>query len=57
MEQRRQEILTGIKNVEHGEDVVLLTDMFGGTPSNLKTSAMNSPKVEFIAEVNLPMLV
>ena len=57
MEQRRKEILAGIKTVEQGDGVVLLTDMFGGTPSNLKTSAMNSPKVEFIAEVNLPMLV
>ena len=37
--------------------MVLLTDMFGGTPSNLAISAMNSPKIEVIAGVNLPMLV
>ena len=57
MEQRRKEILAGIKSVEQGDGVVLLTDMFGGTPSNLAISVMNSPKVEVIAGVNLPMLV
>jgi len=57
MEQRRKEILAGIKTVEQGDGVVLLTDMFGGTPSNLAISAMNSPEIEVIAGVNLPMLV
>ena len=57
MEQRRKEILAGIKTVEQGDGVVLLTDMFGGTPSNLAISAMNSPNIEVIAGVNLPMLV
>ena len=57
MEQRRKEILAGIKSVEQGDGVVLLTDMFGGTPSNLAISAMNSPNIEVIAGVNLPMLV
>ena len=57
MELRRKEILAGIKTVEQGDGVVLLTDMFGGTPSNLAISAMNSPKIEVIAGVNLPMLV
>ena len=57
MEQRRKEILDGIKTVEQGDGVVLLTDMFGGTPSNLAISAMNSPEIEVIAGVNLPMLV
>ncbi len=51
------EILAGIKTVEQGDGVVLLTDMFGGTPSNLAISVMNSPDIEVIAGVNLPMLV
>ncbi len=57
MEQRRREILAGIETVERGDGVVLLTDMFGGTPSNLAISVMNSPDIEVIAGVNLPMLV
>jgi len=57
MEQRRQEIIDGIESVQQGEGVVLLTDMFGGTPSNLAISVMNSPDIEVIAGVNLPMLV
>jgi PTS system mannose-specific IIA component len=57
MEQRRKEILAGIETVEQGDGVVLLTDMFGGTPSNLAISVMNSPDIEVIAGVNLPMLV
>ena len=57
MEQRRGEILAGIEAVEQGDGVVLLTDMFGGTPSNLAISVMNSPDIEVIAGVNLPMLV
>ncbi len=57
MEQRRREILAGIEAVEQGDGVVLLTDMFGGTPSNLAISVMNSPDIEVIAGVNLPMLV
>ena len=57
MEQRRQEIFDGIESVQQGEGVVLLTDMFGGTPSNLAISVMNSPDIEVIAGVNLPMLV
>ena len=57
MEQRRKEILAGIKKVGQGDGVVLLTDMFGGTPSNLAISVMNSPEIEVIAGVNLPMLV
>ena len=57
IEQRRREILAGIETVEQGDGVVLLTDMFGGTPSNLAISVMNSPDIEVIAGVNLPMLV
>ncbi len=57
IEQRRREILAAIETVEQGDGVVLLTDMFGGTPSNLAISVMNSPDIEVIAGVNLPMLV
>lgn len=57
MEQRRQDILESIAAVDDGDGVVALTDMFGGTPSNLAISAMNETPVEVIAGVNLPMLV
>jgi PTS system mannose-specific IIA component len=57
MEQRRQEILRCVSEVDTGEGVVLLTDMFGGTPSNLAISVMDRGKVEVIAGVNLPMLI
>jgi PTS system mannose-specific IIA component len=57
MEQRRQEILVSIREVDTGEGAVLLTDMFGGTPSNLAISVMDRAKVEVVAGVNLPMLI
>jgi PTS system mannose-specific IIA component len=57
MERKRQQILDCAAKVDDGDGVVLLTDMFGGTPSNLAISAMQSAKVEVIAGVNLPMLV
>ncbi len=57
MEQRRRDIIDSIAGVEAGQGVVLLTDMFGGTPSNLAISVMNETGVEVIAGVNLPMLV
>ena len=57
MEQRRQDILRSIRDVDSGDGAVLLTDMFGGTPSNLAISLMNEHNVEVIAGVNLPMLV
>ncbi|HEY3910583.1 MAG TPA: PTS sugar transporter subunit IIA [Stellaceae bacterium] len=57
MEQRRQEILRRISEVDSGEGAVLLTDMFGGTPSNLAISVMDRAKIEVIAGVNLPMLI
>lgn len=57
MEQRRQDIIAAVKAVDDGHGVVLLTDMFGGTPSNLAISMMDRPGVEVIAGVNLPMLV
>lgn len=57
MENRRAEIEACIKRCDTGDGVVLLTDMFGGTPSNLAISMMEKQNVEVIAGVNLPMLV
>ncbi len=57
MEERREAILRAMKSVDTGDGAVLLTDMFGGTPSNLAISAMNGADVEVIAGVNLPMLI
>lgn len=57
VEQRRQDILAAVKKVGGGPGVILLTDMFGGTPSNLAISFMEAGKVEVIAGVNLPMLI
>lgn len=57
MEQRRADILDSVAKVDDGAGVVLLTDMFGGTPSNLAISIMGKAKVEVIAGVNLPMLI
>lgn len=57
MEQRRKDILDSVAAVDDGDGVALLTDMFGGTPSNLAISVMNTAKVEVIAGVNLPMLI
>lgn len=57
METRRDDILAAIKGVDNGNGVILLTDMFGGTPSNLAISVMEDAKVEVIAGVNLPMLI
>ena len=56
-ERRRQEIVEAVKHVDDGSGVILLTDMFGGTPSNLAISVMHEGKVEVIAGVNLPMLI
>ena len=57
MEERRSAILEAIATVDSGDGCVLLTDMFGGTPSNLAISAMEEARVEVIAGINLPMLV
>ncbi len=57
MEQRRLDILESVATVDDGTGVVVLTDMFGGTPSNLAISIMDKAKVEVIAGVNLPMLI
>ena len=57
MEQRRREILECAGRVDEGAGVVVLTDMFGGTPSNLALSCMNGGSVEVVAGINLPMLI
>jgi mannose PTS system EIIA component len=57
MDGRRQDIMDAIHGVDTGEGVVVLTDMFGGTPSNLAISAMNGSNVEVVAGINLPMLI
>jgi mannose PTS system EIIA component len=57
MEGRRKEIAAAIKKVDTGEGVIILTDLFGGTPSNLSISLLNAGTVEVIAGVNLPMLI
>lgn len=57
MERRRQDILKAVEGVNAGSGVVVLTDMFGGTPSNLAISIMENAPVEIIAGVNLPMLI
>jgi mannose PTS system EIIA component len=57
MEQRRKEILDAVTDVDSGGGVVILTDMFGGTPSNLAISVMNGGHVEVVAGINLPMLI
>ena len=57
MEMRRAEILDKVSKVDSGSGVVVLTDMFGGTPSNLAISIMDRANVEILAGMNLPMLI
>ncbi len=57
MERRRKDIVAAAKAVNDGSGVILLTDMFGGTPSNLAISVMEQTKAEVIAGLNLPMLI
>lgn len=57
MEARRKEIVDAIRAVDMGEGSVILTDLFGGTPSNLAISLMRAGKTEVIAGINLPMLI
>ena len=57
MERRRSDILKACAEVDDGAGVILLTDMFGGTPSNLAISVMEQTKAEVIAGLNLPMLI
>jgi len=57
MERRRRDILKAAADVDEGDGVILLTDMFGGTPSNLAISVMEQTHAEVIAGLNLPMLI
>ena len=57
IEEKRQEIAQKIQQVDKGKGVVLLTDMFGGTPSNLAISLMQEGKIEVISGMNIPMIV
>jgi PTS system mannose-specific IIA component len=57
LEGRRGDIMTAVAEVDSGEGVIILTDMFGGTPSNLAISLLESGRVEVLAGLNLPMLV
>jgi PTS system mannose-specific IIA component len=57
MERRRVDIVRACRAVDSGEGVILLTDMFGGTPSNLAISVMDETRAEVIAGLNLPMLI
>lgn len=57
MEVRRQEIADAVKRVDSGGGAIMLTDLFGGTPSNLAISLLEQGRTEVIAGVNLPMLI
>ena len=57
MEERRRDIVAAVDRVNDGSGFILLTDMFGGTPSNLAISVMDAGRVEVVAGVNLPMLI
>lgn len=57
MDQRRLDIVDAVGRADDGNGVIILTDMFGGTPSNLSISVMDGGRIEVIAGVNLPMLI
>ncbi|WP_370931556.1 PTS sugar transporter subunit IIA [Bartonella sp. DGB1] len=57
IEEKRLEVLNAIEQVQDGKGVIILTDMFGGTPSNIAISAIDDSKTEIIVGVNLPMLI
>lgn len=57
MESRREDILAAIDQVDKGKGVIVLTDMFGGTPSNLAISIMGQKNIEVLAGINVPTLV
>ena len=57
MEQRRADIADAIRTVDQGQRAIILTDLFGGTPSNLAISLLDTGRVEVIAGINLPMLI
>lgn len=57
MEVRRADIAAAVERVDDGAGVILLTDLFGGTPSNLAISLLKAGEIEVIAGINLPMLI
>ena len=57
MESRRADIAAAVARVNDGSGVILLTDLFGGTPSNLAISLLDAGTIEVIAGINLPMLI
>ena len=57
MENRRNDILAAVDKADDGAGVIILTDMFGGTPSNLAISVMEPGRIDVVAGVNLPMLI
>ncbi len=57
MERRRQDIADAIARVDTGDGAIILTDLFGGTPSNLAISLLDTGRIEVIAGINLPMLI
>ena len=57
MEHRRADIVSAVEEVDDNDGVVILTDMFGGTPSNLAISVMEAGRIEVIAGLNLPLLI
>lgn len=57
IDEHRENILKAVEEVDSGEGVIILTDLFGGTPSNLAISALGVKPIEVIAGINLPMLV
>ncbi len=57
MDSRRGDIMRAVQQVDSGAGVVVLTDMFGGTPSNLAISVMDGAKIDVLAGINLPMLI
>ncbi len=57
IEQRRQDIVEAVEATDTGDGVIILTDMFGGTPSNLGITFLEQDKIEIVTGVNLPMLI
>ena len=57
MEQRRRDIVDAVSRADAGNGVIIVTDMFGGTPSNLAISVMDAGRIEVVAGMNLPMLI
>ncbi len=57
VEDLRQEIAEAVRSVDSGMGVLILTDMFGGTPSNMSLAFLSEGKVEVVTGLNLPMLI